>query len=373
MSISLENLPKEAQHLLVNVHPKDNSELVQWNEGFLVNDPTSVKDVLFSKQDCFQRDTDLTKWAELKSLFPDSTLTLLREIGEGEGIDSNLIRSIVGKSMQDESDLSEDSLAMMLLEFFLGPYSELMNSEDLRKFHVACVYFENVRSGKIDSTLHHNYFHQKSRENISSFLFEKMSSGLEFSSEKEKLFSAVIHSSYRSLLNLIGWCLYFFESDDHWVRKASFVESDEKKKRIILSFVYEVLRVYPSAWILHRKVRSPVKISDKRLEVGDDVYVPILNFHRSSNYFRDAQKFNPNRFIKDNKFHNPWWDFTFGTGRRKCLGESVARIENFLFFANLLKNFKLQVPDGEPLSKKEPVDGMTIGPHHFSVKFTSRK
>lgn len=87
----------------------------------------------------------------------------------------------------------------------------------------------------------------------------------------------------------------------------------------------------------------------------------------------DVQEFNPNRFIKDNKFHNPWWDFTFGTGRRKCLGESVARIENFLFFANLLKNFKLQVPDGEPLPKKEPVDGMTIGPHHFSVKFTSRK
>ena len=49
-------------------------------------------------------------------------------------------------------------------------------------------------------------------------------------------------------------------------------------------------------------------------------------------------EFKPERFLKqENNSNNQWWDFTFGTGRRKCLGESVARIENFLFFANLLK------------------------------------
>ena len=49
-------------------------------------------------------------------------------------------------------------------------------------------------------------------------------------------------------------------------------------------------------------------------------------------------EFKPERFLKkENNSNNQWWDFTFGTGRRKCLGESVARIENFLFFANLIK------------------------------------
>ena len=86
----------------------------------------------------------------------------------------------------------------------------------------------------------------------------------------------------------------------------------------------------------------------------------------------DVASFNPDRFIKNGKFQNEWWDFTFGSGRRKCLGESVARVENFLFFANLLKNFKLEIPEGCARPLVEPMDGMTIGPKHFSIKLTSR-
>lgn len=86
----------------------------------------------------------------------------------------------------------------------------------------------------------------------------------------------------------------------------------------------------------------------------------------------DVDDFNPERFMDGNNFKNDWWDFTFGTGRRKCLGESVAKVENFLFFANMLKNFKLEVPEGDILPTTEPLDGMTIGPHHFNVKLTTR-
>ena len=88
----------------------------------------------------------------------------------------------------------------------------------------------------------------------------------------------------------------------------------------------------------------------------------------------DVDTFNPDRFIDANgNFKNEWWDFTFGTGRRKCLGESVARVENFLFFANLMKKFKLEVPDGLERPTVEPMDGMAIGPKHFSVKLTIRQ
>ena len=87
----------------------------------------------------------------------------------------------------------------------------------------------------------------------------------------------------------------------------------------------------------------------------------------------DVKEFKPERFLEgNNTFRNQWWNFTFGTGRRKCLGESVARTENFLFFANLLKNFKLEIPEGENLPTTEPLDGLTIGPQHLNIKFTPR-
>ena len=86
----------------------------------------------------------------------------------------------------------------------------------------------------------------------------------------------------------------------------------------------------------------------------------------------DVKEFRPERFLEEGTFKNQWWDFNFGTGRRKCLGESVARIENFLFFANMIKNFKLELPHAESLPTTEPLDGLTIGPQHFDVKVTLR-
>ena len=61
------------------------------------------------------------------------------------------------------------------------------------------------------------------------------------------------------------------------------------------------------------------------------------------------------------------------SGRRKCLGESVGKIENFLFFANLLKNFSMKTPNGSSKPTTIPLDGLTIGPQHFPVHFTLRK
>ena len=56
-------------------------------------------------------------------------------------------------------------------------------------------------------------------------------------------------------------------------------------------------------------------------------------------------------------------------GRRKCLGESLAKVEVFLIFANLFKTFKMsgKVPD---ISK--PVNGLAIAPQHFDVQIEER-
>jgi hypothetical protein len=38
----------------------------------------------------------------------------------------------------------------------------------------------------------------------------------------------------------------------------------------------------------------------------------------------------------------------------------------------LVKNFKLELPEGDTKPTTDPIDGMTIGPQHFNVKFTAR-
>ncbi len=63
---------------------------------------------------------------------------------------------------------------------------------------------------------------------------------------------------------------------------------------------------------------------------------------------------------------------TFGTGRRSCLGESLARAEAFLLFANLLHSFSL-APAGRLPPHSEVVDGLTIGPAHFQIRLEGRR
>ena len=69
-------------------------------------------------------------------------------------------------------------------------------------------------------------------------------------------------------------------------------------------------------------------------------------------------------FFKPNEMLQP-----FGIGRRKCLGESLARMENFLFFSNIFKTFKFSKA-GDTLPSLDPDVGFTNGPHPFKTRIT---
>ena len=80
----------------------------------------------------------------------------------------------------------------------------------------------------------------------------------------------------------------------------------------------------------------------------------------------------PERFLDEQgKYRNNEMLNPFGIGRRKCLGESLARMENFLFFVNIFKNFKFsQAADSPP--SLEPDVGFTYGPFPFQTKVALR-
>jgi len=58
----------------------------------------------------------------------------------------------------------------------------------------------------------------------------------------------------------------------------------------------------------------------------------------------------------------------FGIGARRCLGENVARMESLLFFANVMKRFRLECADEMP--ELRPLPALTFGPPPFKMKVT---
>ena len=57
-------------------------------------------------------------------------------------------------------------------------------------------------------------------------------------------------------------------------------------------------------------------------------------------------------------------------GKRKCLGERVAKNTIFLFLANLIKNFHFATPNVQTLPDTEPNGGLTLAPKEFKIKIS---
>ncbi|KAJ0178311.1 hypothetical protein K1T71_006134 [Dendrolimus kikuchii] len=102
---------------------------------------------------------------------------------------------------------------------------------------------------------------------------------------------------------------------------------------------------------------------------GTFILLSMYQLHHAQ-HWKDPYVFRPERFLtKDGNLMQDDWLMPFGAGRRRCIGEGLARAELFLFLTHLLQKFRLKVPDGESLPSVEPVDGLTLSAKPFKLVF----
>ena len=77
--------------------------------------------------------------------------------------------------------------------------------------------------------------------------------------------------------------------------------------------------------------------------------------------------FRPERFLLDGKYRADERNIPFGIGKRRCLGESLARMETFLIFANMIKSYTFTGVDKD-FPDLRPLAGFTNGPPPFKMK-----
>ena len=118
---------------------------------------------------------------------------------------------------------------------------------------------------------------------------------------------------------------------------------------------------------------TPPRITTDTLHVGQHE-IPESTFimsntytvHMDEAYWGDPQTFRPDRFILKHEFRPDERNIPFGIGKRRCLGENLARMENFLIFSNLMKHFSFQSVNGK-LPELSPEVGFTNGPPPFEM------
>ncbi|XP_010220744.1 PREDICTED: cytochrome P450 2J2-like [Tinamus guttatus] len=104
------------------------------------------------------------------------------------------------------------------------------------------------------------------------------------------------------------------------------------------------------------------------LRKGTTVLANIASSLYDPEQWETPRQFNPGHFLdKDGNFVSPEAFLPFSIGHRVCLGEHLARTELFIFFANLLRAFTLQLPEGVTTINTEPILGGTLQPHPYRL------
>ncbi|XP_067674837.1 cytochrome P450 2B4-like [Haliotis asinina] len=106
---------------------------------------------------------------------------------------------------------------------------------------------------------------------------------------------------------------------------------------------------------------------------GISVVLNLDSVLQDKDVWGDPQNFRPDRFLDgEGKIQKREEFIPFSLGRRVCLGESMARMELFLFLTTMIQKFKFVPVKGEkpPL---EGIMGLSLAPCEFQLKAIPRK
>lgn len=138
--------------------------------------------------------------------------------------------------------------------------------------------------------------------------------------------------------------------------------------------ILEVLRMSSLAPLaVPHKTTKDTEIGGYFIPKDTDVYINLFSVHMDSSW-GDPRVFRPERFLTtEGEVDTAIVEniLPFGAGRRRCLGEYLAKVELFIFFSFLLQQFYFTAPPDETPSL-EAVFGFTLKPKCFKLIATSR-
>ena len=128
--------------------------------------------------------------------------------------------------------------------------------------------------------------------------------------------------------------------------------------------VEESLRMYPTIWSIGRRCMKDDELGGFHIRKGTTVIVPIFHFHWGEKWWDEPRKFDPDRFLPDNR-PSPEIYFPFGAGPRTCIGNQFAMQELVIMTICFLKRLRFRPVDGfevtpDPLITLRPKHGMKL-------------
>ncbi len=404
---------------------EDYGNFVQFRLGpfqkfYLINDPELIKEVLVTKQQSFVKSKDIQT---LKAVVGEGLLTSEKETHRkqrkliqpsfkrthinsyGEDMIDTTLNYIFKWEEEEERLISEDMLnitlgiiskTMFSMEFeegadVIGEPMEAVMKQGIKRMRslVQVPLFiptkENRELKKAITALDNVLYNIINQRKLSTTKHDDLlgvlmdakddTDGTSMSDQqlRDELMTIFL-AGHETTANALTWTLYLLAKHPEVQYKLhqelkSVLGSELPKVEhysnlsYTQNIVWEALRLYPPAYVIGRQVDEDVTIGDYLLKKGETVMLSQYVMHRNEAYFKDPDKFIPERFENDFMKSLPSFAyFPFGGGPRVCIGNHFALMEIVLVLACIFQQYQVKLPENHHFVKPQPL--ITLRPKH---------
>lgn len=148
--------------------------------------------------------------------------------------------------------------------------------------------------------------------------------------------------------------------------------ADKSELKFIEAVLLEVQRYACVVPMVRHVANTDCDIGGYPVYENDAVYLNVVRLHRHPDVWPYPDEFNVENFWKEDEVINRNYFMAFSVGKRACLGESLAKMETFLFFVTLLQKFNFRFDPGYEPDLSNPPMGIIRSPASFKITATSR-
>ncbi|XP_034264196.1 cytochrome P450 2J5-like [Pantherophis guttatus] len=159
------------------------------------------------------------------------------------------------------------------------------------------------------------------------------------------------------------------EMDEVFGSRPSISYKERNELPYTNAVIHEIIRKkYSFLFGLPRQCVQDVYLNGFLIPKGAVIIPDLRSVLLDPECWEAPEEFNPNHFLdKAGNFVEKEAFLPFGAGVRACLGEILAKTEFFNIFTNLLRQFRLEPPEGvEKLSEKS-ILGVSVHPAPYKI------